>query len=57
MAAKNVIGGTAILLNGTTVHDDLAADGLTGGTGRDWYFMDASDFIANKKPGDQVTMV
>jgi hypothetical protein len=57
IVAKNVIGGTAILLNGTTVHDDLAADVLTGGTGRDWYFIDASDLIAGKKAGDAVTTV
>jgi autotransporter-associated beta strand protein len=57
VAANNVIGGTAILFNSTTVHDDLAADALTGGTGRDWYFIDASDLITNKKPGDDVTMV
>jgi RHS repeat-associated protein len=35
IAAKNVVGGTAILLDSTTVHDDLAADVLTGGTGRE----------------------
>jgi hypothetical protein len=58
VAAKNVIGGMAILLNSTTVHDDLAADVLTGGTtASDWYFIDASDLITNKKQGDVVTMV
>jgi hypothetical protein len=36
VAARNVIGATAILLNSTTVHDDPAADVLTGGAGRDW---------------------
>jgi hypothetical protein len=55
--ANNVVGGTPILLNGDTVHDDLAADALTGGTGRDWYFIDASDHINNQKPGDKVTIV
>jgi hypothetical protein len=55
--ANNVIGGTPILLNSMTVHDDLARDVLTGGTGRDWYFIDASDVISNEKPGDAVTMV
>jgi hypothetical protein len=57
VAAKNVVGGTAILLNGTTVHDDLAASVLTGGTGRDWYFIGASDLIMNQKHDDAVTMV
>jgi hypothetical protein len=57
VAAKNVIGVTAILLNSTSVHDDLAADVLTSGTGRDWYFIDASDLINNTKPGDKVTLV
>jgi hypothetical protein len=55
--AKNVIGATPILLNSTTVHDDLAADVLTGGTGPDWYFIGINDLISNKKPGDAVTMV
>jgi hypothetical protein len=49
IAAKNVVAGTAILLNSTTVHDDLAADVLTGGTGRDWYFIDVGDLIINNK--------
>jgi hypothetical protein len=57
IAANNVIAGTAVLLDSTTVHDDLAADVLTGGTGRDWYFIDISDLIANQKPGDAVTLV
>jgi hypothetical protein len=33
--AEDVIGGTAVLLNSMTVHDDPAAV-LTSGTGRDW---------------------
>ena len=57
VAAKNVIDGTAILLNSTTVQDDLAAIALTGGTGRDWYFIGANDLITNYKRGDAVTMV
>jgi hypothetical protein len=58
-AANNVIGGTAILLDSTTVHDDFAANVLTGGTGLglDWYLIGASDLITNQKPGDGVTMV
>jgi hypothetical protein len=38
------------------VHNDLADDILTGGTGRDWYIIGASD-VANRKPGDVVTIV
>jgi Ca2+-binding RTX toxin-like protein len=55
--AKNVIGGTPILLDGNTVHDDLAANVLTGGIGLDWYFIGINDFISNRKPGDAVTIL
>jgi hypothetical protein len=55
--AKNVIAGTPLLLNNMTVHDDLAADSLTGGTGRDWFIIGAHDQINNGKPGDAITMV
>ena len=34
VAAANVVSGVAILLDSSTVHDDLAVDVLTGGTGR-----------------------
>jgi len=43
VAAYNVIDGTAILLDSTTVHDDLAADVLTGGT-----YQPVRDPIANR---------
>ena len=57
IAAKNIIDGAPIFLDGTTVHDDLAADVVTAGTASDWAFIDASDLLINKKPGDEVTMV
>jgi hypothetical protein len=55
VTANNVVAGMTILLNSTTVHDDLAADVLTGGTGRDWFFISPGDLLANNKPGDMVT--
>ncbi len=55
IAAKNVVAGMPILLDSTTVHDDLASNILTGGTGRDWYFIGAGDLITNLKAGDKVT--
>ena len=57
VAALNVVDGKAILLNSKTVHDDLDADTLTGGTGLDWFFIDGLDLIPNLKPGDKVTKV
>jgi len=57
VAALNVVDGKAILLNSKTVHGDLAADTLTGGTGLDWFFIDVLDLIPNLKPGDKVTKV
>jgi hypothetical protein len=57
IAATNVSDGTLVLLSSNTVHDDLAADILTGGTGRDWYFIDHSDLITNIKLGDVVTTI
>jgi hypothetical protein len=53
-AAKNVFGGTAVLPNSMNVHDDLAADVLTGDAACDWFFIDGSDHIIKKKPGDVV---
>ncbi|HYV36786.1 MAG TPA: LamG-like jellyroll fold domain-containing protein, partial [Gemmataceae bacterium] len=55
VAAKNVVAGMEILLNSNTVHDDLFADSLAGGTGRDWFFNGPGDVISNIKAGDVVT--
>jgi hypothetical protein len=57
LAPKNVVDGALIPLDNTTVHDDLAANVLTGGIGLDWFFAGANDAINNQKPGDAVTLV
>jgi hypothetical protein len=57
LPVKNVAEGMLILLTSNTVHDDLAADTLTGGNGQDWFIIGANDQINNRKPGDAVTMI
>jgi Ca2+-binding RTX toxin-like protein len=48
------LNGSNKLIFGTTVHDDGAANVLTGGLGMDWFFMGAVDVITDLMPGEQV---
>jgi hypothetical protein len=48
------LNGPNKLIFGTTVHDDGAANVLTGGAGMDWFFMGAVDIITDLMPGEQV---
>jgi Ca2+-binding RTX toxin-like protein len=43
----NVVDGTSVLVNQNTVHGDLSPDALTGGLGRNWYFVDLDDVVTN----------
>ena len=51
----------AYLLNATTVHDDTAADQLSGGPGQDWYLDladgTAADILVHRKHDEIVTPV
>jgi PhoPQ-activated pathogenicity-related protein len=48
------LNGSSTLAAGTTVHDDSAADTLTGAGGVDWFFANASDLITDLASGEQV---
>ena len=48
------LNGSNTLVLGSTVHDDGAANTLTGGGGLDWFFKGGKDTITDLKPGDQV---
>jgi hypothetical protein len=44
----NNLGGTPVLLNIQTVHNDKAADSLEGGAGSDWFWAfeaEITDFV------------
>jgi hypothetical protein len=61
----NTVNGQLILLNNAAVHADTSADNLSGGGrdlsgigGRNWFFIDADDFITNLMAGtDKVTRI
>jgi Ca2+-binding RTX toxin-like protein len=48
------LNGSNKLVFGTTVHDDEAANILTGGAGMDWFFKGAHDTITDRQSGEQV---
>jgi hypothetical protein len=48
------LNGSNKLVFGTTVHDDGAANILSGGAGMDWFFKGAHDTITDLQSGEQV---
>jgi hypothetical protein len=54
----NQVNGQQVLLNKATVHADASADTVTGGSGHNWYLVDALDNITNYTPtGNKKTVV
>jgi hypothetical protein len=54
---SNRVADLSTSLNNSTVTDDGAVDLLEGGSGMDWYIVDANDKIKGRKPGEIVTMI
>jgi hypothetical protein len=50
----NVVNGQEILLNNSTIHVDTSPDTLTGGSGHNWYLVDADDMITNLIPASDI---